>query len=248
MIVDGHAHLGLGREKQLTPHQLIEQMDRYGVNLAVVCPVDEYIVLHNREGNDYILEAVREHPDRLIGFAVANPWYGSQAVEELRRAISEGLRGLKLKSSIQGFSISDEIVYPLIEAATKLHIPIYCHTGTPIFAMPFQLAHLAARYPEVDFIMGHSGASDFWNDVPPVLEMCPNIYVETSKIPPSTIFLLLSHNLTWAERIIFGSNIPVSSYGIELGKINDVVSDREVRAKILGVNMLRLLGGKVNDH
>lgn len=96
IIIDAHVHLGHGREKNLSADDLLAQMHQYGVDRAVICPVDEEIILYNRVGNERILAAVQAHPDRFVGFAVANPWYGQAAVEELRRAIGEGLRGLKL--------------------------------------------------------------------------------------------------------------------------------------------------------
>lgn len=242
MIIDGHAHIGIGREKSLEPNQLIAQMDENGVGRAVVCPVEEHIILHNKEGNDYLLEAVRAYPDRLIGFASVNPWYGVSALEELKRARDEGLRGLKLHPRIQGFAITSDIVFPLIELAGELDMPVYFHTGTYICAQPFQLAQLACLYPEVSFIMGHSGASDFWNDVIPATRIAPNVYLETSKTTPVTIMGLVSKESALRERVIFGSNLPTSSYPLELAKVREAIADENLRAMILGENAMRLLG------
>ena len=71
-------------------------MDESGVERAVVCPMDRHLAVYNRDGNDLVLSAVKRHPRRLIGLATANPWYGAGAVEEVRRALAEGLTGLKL--------------------------------------------------------------------------------------------------------------------------------------------------------
>jgi predicted TIM-barrel fold metal-dependent hydrolase len=242
MIIDAHVHLGHSREKSLEADQLLLQMDQHGVERAVVCPVDQEIILHNRSGNDRILAAVRGHPHRLAGFAVANPWYGEEAVAELRRAIGEGLRGLKLKSSIQGFRLSDEWIDPVVAVAAEAGVPVYCHTGTANFAMPFQLAELARRFPNTPFIMGHGGASDYWYDVRPVLELEPNVYLEISKVPPSGVYAVLTARASWASRILFGSNFPAASYPAELSKIPSITDDPDVRAAIMGGNMIRLLG------
>jgi predicted TIM-barrel fold metal-dependent hydrolase len=241
-VIDAHVHLGHGREKTLDTDQLLALMDRYGVDRAVVCPVDSEIILHNRAGNDRILDAVRAHPDRLVGFAVANPWYGEQAVAELKRAFGEGLRGLKLKSSIQGFRLSDEWIEPVVAVAAEAGFPVYCHTGTANFAMPFQLAELARRFPETHFIMGHGGASDYWYDVRPVMALEANVYLEISKVPPSGVFGVLNARPAWASRILFGSNLPAASYSAELRKIPSVTDDPAVRAAIMGGNMAHLLG------
>jgi predicted TIM-barrel fold metal-dependent hydrolase len=245
MIIDAHVHLGQGREKSLSVDQLLGLMDQHTVERAIVCPVDHEIILHNRAGNDRILDAVRAHPDRLTGFAVANPWGGEEAVAELRRALGEGLRGLKLKSSIQGFRLSDEWIDPLIAEADRARVPVYCHTGTANFAMPFQLAELARRFPNTAFIMGHGGSSDYWYDVRPVLALQPNVYLEISKVPPSAIHAVLTAHPSWRSRIIFGSNLPAASYAAELSKVPSLTDDHEVQTAIMGRNTERLLGRAV---
>jgi len=240
MIIDAHAHLGQGRYKSLTADALLEQMDQNDVDRAVVCPVEEQIVYRNREGNDQILAAVRAHPDRLVGFAVASPWHGEESVEELRRALGEGLRGIKLHPVIQGFSPNDAIVFPLIEIAAEAGVPVYSHTGTAHFGEPFKLAELARRYPEVTFIMGHSGASDFWYDLPRSQEFAPNILFETSRNNPGNYRRMM---LTLgADAIVFGSNAPESLYPLELASVRDLISDEDALNKILGLNMARALG------
>ena len=129
-------------------------------------------MLHNRAGNDLVLGAVRAHPQRFVGFAVANPWYGRAAEEEMRRALGEGLRGLKLHPVIQGFSPNDPLVYPLVEIAADSDVPVYVHSGTAHYGEPFKTAELARRFPQVTFVMGHAGASDFWYNVPRCQRLC----------------------------------------------------------------------------
>jgi hypothetical protein len=245
-VIDAHVHVGQGREKQLTVEELLGEMDRWGVDRAVICPVDEEIVVENRAGNDRILAAVRAHPDRLVGFAVANPWYGEAAVEELRRAIGEGLRGLKLKSSVQGFRLSDEWIDPVVAVAAESQLPVYCHTGTGNYAMPLQLAELARRFPDAPFIMGHGGAGGDYNyyfDVIPAMELESNIYFETSTQTPAGVRRYLGGHLEWAERFIFGSNLPAASFRYELTKMASALEgqDAEVKTGVMGGNIARLL-------
>ena len=244
-IIDAHVHVGHGREKELSVDELLAQMDEYGVDRAVICPVEEEIVVENRAGNDRILAAVRAHPDRLVGFAVANPWFGQAAVEELRRAVGEGLRGLKLKSSVQGFRLSDEWIDPLIAVAAEYKLPVYCHTGTGNYAMPLQLAELARRFPDVPFIMGHGGIGDYnyYFDIFPAMELEGNIYLETSKTTPAGVHRYLSAHPEWAGRFLFGSNLPAASYSYELSKMSMALEglDPDVRAATMCGNMARLL-------
>jgi predicted TIM-barrel fold metal-dependent hydrolase len=239
MIVDAHAHVGQGRYKSLTPEALLEQMDASGIGRAVICPVEEQIILHNREGNAYILSQVRRYPTRFVGFAVANPWYGEAAVKELARALGEGLRGLKLHPTLQGFAVNDPIAYPLVEQAGRYGVPVYVHTGTAHFGEPFKLAELARRYPEVTFIMGHAGASDFWYDLPRCHQCAPNILFETSRNGPGN-YRRMALELG-ADYLVFGSNAPESLYALEMASIRDAITDQAELEKILGLNMVRVL-------
>src|SRR5690348_4304802 len=124
-------------------------MDANGVERAVICPMGAHLVVHNRDGNDLIAASVQDQPDRFIGFATVNPWYGSAALEELDRAVDHlGLVGLKLHPPLQGFEADDDLVFPVLERAIAHGVPIYIHSGTPVSSLPLQILEVAARYPE----------------------------------------------------------------------------------------------------
>src|SRR4030067_771048 len=78
--IDGNATLERGGVKAL-----LEEMDRNGVERMVIGPARNFAAVENRAGNSYIAAAVRRHPDRFIGFAVASPWYGKKAAAALNR-------------------------------------------------------------------------------------------------------------------------------------------------------------------
>ena len=101
MIVDAHCHVGHGVKKSFAVEQLIKTMKSCKVDKTIICPVEEQIVVYNREGNDFVADAVGKYSEKLIGFAVANPWYGKTAVRELERGFTIGLKGLKINSSLQ---------------------------------------------------------------------------------------------------------------------------------------------------
>jgi predicted TIM-barrel fold metal-dependent hydrolase len=230
--------VGQGRYKQLDPEELLRQMDTHGIDRAGLCPVEEGIVWKNQEANDFLLAQVQAHPDRFFGFAVANPWHGAEAVSELRRALGEGLVGLKLHPVLQGFHVNDGFVDPLLELVAEFGGLVYSHTGTPHFGEPFKLCEVARRFPDLTFLMGHSGASDFWNDIPRACAFAPNLFLETSRNGPSTF--LFWKNQVGLERIVFGSNLPESQYPLELASLRDVFDEAEL-VPVLGGTMARLL-------
>lgn len=240
IVVDGHCHLGIGHEYRQTEDDLFREMDKYAIDRAVICPVDRCIAVDNREGNDTVLDAARRHPDRLYPFATANPWYGERAVAELRRAIGEGAKGIKINSALQGFVLCDELVYPIVELAGELNVPIFFHTGTPAYAQPMQLAELALRFPHVKFIMGHMGSTDFKLEAVASGAMAPNIYLDCSWIMPDIVERAVQ--TVGADRVVFSSDSPLSLLRIEMGARRATQLSDGDRDKVMGGNMLRLLG------
>lgn len=206
-VVDVCSRIGVGRlEETRLPETALNEMDAAGVSVSWVAPTDASVAVDNSQGNDYVAGVVREHPDRFVGCAVANPWYGDRSVQELQRAFGNGARVLFLYPPVQGFQLSDRLIDPLIEVAIQHCAPIYAHTGTPICAEPFQLAALAKRFPEGRFIMGHMGYSDFWYDAIPAAQSCDNVWIETSLIDPDMISSGLEALGT--KRFLFGSWSP----------------------------------------
>jgi len=241
-VIDAHCHIGNGRYKKQDAEALIRSMDTCGIEKAVIVPVEEYITVNNEEGNNYILAAVKRYDGRLIGFATVNPWYGQKAVDMLRKYLKQGLKGVKLNPSLQGFLLNDDIVYPIIETAKYYKVPVYFHTGTPIHSLPFQLRDLAVRYPEVNFIMGHMGAWDFGYDTMLAVRGLKNIFLETSLNLSCVIESVIRE--AGSDRVIFGSDSPRSDQKYELEKVTSSCNREEDLEKILYKNITQLLEGE----
>jgi hypothetical protein len=238
-IIDAHCHIGKGIHYQLMPAELVAQMDELKVDQAVLVPADRYIAVDNAEGNDLLLDTIKQWPGRFWGFATVNPWYGERAVVELRRALDAGLAGVKLDPILQGFLLCDPLVYPIVEVAIELNVPIYFYTGTPVNALPLQLSELAQIYPEGHFIMGHMGNTDFWIDVPLALAQAPNVWGEISPNLPSAVNRIIDAGL--ADRLIFGSDAPMMDLELELAKIQYWQATEGQKAAITAGNILNLL-------
>lgn len=238
MTIDGYCTLGVDREYDLTGSALLYGMDRAGVDRAVIAPVDRHLAVSNREGNDFILKAAAARPDRFIPACSANPWYGDAAVQEVRRAAQKGARLLVLHPFVQGYLANDELVWPLLDAASAEKLPVYLHTGPPGNATPWQVVDLADRYPSVDFIMGHCGATDFWNDVVDAGKAGHNVYLESSLARPFSLVARLKE--VGIHRGIMGSFAPINELTFEWDQMRRVLSPEDWQ-DVCGGNLLRLL-------
>jgi predicted TIM-barrel fold metal-dependent hydrolase len=238
-VIDGHRHLGRGVDIDEDVDQILADMDEHGVSMAVVVPSDREIAVDNRVGNDAVLAAAAAHPDRLLPMATVNPWYGTRAVTELRRAVQGGAVGLKLHPALQGFLLCHEMVHPVVAECQASRLPIYVHTGTPPFAQPLQLVELARTFPEAVFIMGHAGSTDFKADALAAAVGAPNIVVETSWTLPRRLAQLVE--AYGADRVMFGSDAPLSSLGLELANHWAAGLATRDAAAVMGGTALRVL-------
>jgi len=214
-------------------------MDEWSVDRAVIAPSDEFVAIYNDEGNRRIGDLARLHPDRFSGLAVANPWYGNKALDCLRRAFEDGMVGLYMHPGRQGFHLTERVIDPLIELCIEYSRPIYSHTGAPVCSMPHQLAELAGRHPDAQFIMGHAAWSDFGGyDAIPAVNQASNITVEMSCTAPGFVGRFICE--VGPGRALFGSAYPRSRYAFEIPKIKGLNLPRDVYEKLMSGNARRL--------
>jgi predicted TIM-barrel fold metal-dependent hydrolase len=243
MIVDGHVTLGRVDGVEVEAGTLLAQMDRAGVELALVSPDPRETAVAHREGHDRLLELCGQYPGRLLAYATANPWLGAAAVEELDRALAAGAVAIKLHPYLQGFQPVESIVDPIMELATDRGVPVYVHSGTPVQATPFQVAALADRFPTVPVILGRAGKTDFKADAAPALQATPNLYGDTAHDFPLT-GMAAQLAAAGPRRVVFTSDFPYGDVCHELRRARALPAGDAVLRDVLGGNLLRLLQGK----
>jgi predicted TIM-barrel fold metal-dependent hydrolase len=247
MIIDAHVRLGTGREVELSARQLLSTMDSLGIDKTVVSPDERSIAVANSAGNIAVAKAAAASGGRLLAYAVANPWRGREAVDELGRAADLGAVALAVDAVLQGFDLLDGLVDPLLEFAADAGWPVYVRTGTPPTALPLPLASLARRHPSVSFIMGRSGATDFWIDAAPALRYAPNLYADTSYAPWDTVLSEFARDeQIGTSRVLFCTDSPYTVPEAELKRVRDWTITESQRACVLGGTAYQLFVG--NQH
>lgn len=238
MTIDGYCTLGVDREYDLTEGALLEDMDQADVEWAVIAAVDRFLAVDNRQGNDFLLRAAAAHPDRFIPSCSVNPWYGEGGLAELRRALGLGARMVVLHPAVQGYQANDELVWPVLEVAAGEKVPVYVHTGNPGSASPWQVVDLAERYPGLDLIIGHCGATDFWNDMLSAGKAAPNLFLESSLARPFQFNRYLEE--VGYQKGIMGSFVPINDLVFEWEQMRGVLP-LEYAADVCGGNLHGLL-------
>jgi len=235
MIVDAHNHIGRRKGLVFTVEELLQRMDKGGVDRCVVFSHSEAI------NNDYVAEAVKKHPDRLIGFAVVNPWE-ERAEEELKRCIN-GLRfeGLWLHPVRHGYLLDDhDLLDPLFAICSGARIPVIAHGTSHVPCIPNHFEEMALTFPDVILIIAHMGYMYETNSAISVAARNANVYLEMSGVFVRQVKQALRE--VGAKKVLLGTNTPEGDFEFEISKIKSSTSDAEEMSLILGQNMLRILG------
>lgn len=237
-IIDACCYLS---ETDDYPENLIRQMDISGIDIAVVHPFERGFACENEAVNDRVIDFCRKYPARLIPSVTVNPWRRDSSAL-IARYLDRGAKILVFDPSLQGFNICGHLLDEICErqSVQKSKIPFFFHTGHYSFGAPSQLAMLALRFPDLTFIIGHAGATDFGTDVVPVCNICRNIIIESSFARPSG-FIAKAARIGF-DRAVFGSGFPQNSLCLEISEMKRLLP-AENRDPVLGSNLLKILGG-----
>ncbi len=121
------------KARMATAADLVAAMDRHGIACAVTFGFgwrDPGLI---RLANDAVIQAVRDYPDRLIGFAVAQPT-DAGAAAEVERCAEAGLCGIgELMPHGQGFRLSDtRRLQPVMRVAIERDLIVLTHASEPV--------------------------------------------------------------------------------------------------------------------
>ncbi|MBL7126040.1 MAG: amidohydrolase [Dehalococcoidales bacterium] len=278
MIIDFHTHVFPPRVKQkrsqyidrdpcfallydkkeakiATTEELIESMDRAGIDISVI--VNLGWITHELcvETNDYILESIARYPKRLIGFCTVQPQSLDAAIAEIERCARGGARGIgEMRPDMQLLDLGDDpIITPFMEAIKQHRLIFLTHTSEPAghdypgkgIITPDILYPFITANPDVTIVCAHwGGGLPFYALMPEVQKALRNVYFDTaasSFLYQPQIYALVSQ-LVGADKILFGSDYPLLPQTRLLQEINSAALTDEEKGLITGENARKLLG------
>jgi len=77
--------------------------------------------------NDHIAGIVEKYPKRFIGLGTLPMQTPELAIKELERCMKIGLRGVEIGSHINDWNLSDEVLFPVFQAAEQLGAAVFVH-------------------------------------------------------------------------------------------------------------------------
>ncbi len=194
--------------------------------------------------NEVVADYVRQHPDKLVGWASVDPNDGD-CIERLVYAVEElGLRGLKLGPAYQHFDPADRRHWPLYRRCNELNLPIMWHQGTTFpslarlkWANPLQLEDVAMDFPDLRMIIAHLG-HPWEEDTVALVRKCPNMYTDISAVHyrPWRYWqaMVTATEYGVVSKILLGSDFPSGSLA------NVIAGLRNINAPVEGTGLPRI--------
>lgn len=275
MIVDIHTHVGeehdpaFGYAWGFKDDDLIKHMNgpfhyrggRIRVDKALAMPVagitirETSFLDHHRS----VLRAIEKYPDRISGTFMCNIHLGAEkAVKAMKYFVTKkGFKALKLHPTMHRWwgERSLSILEPIIEQAVKFKLPILWHTGDTPYGLPVQVAPIAERFRDANFILCHFGTQmiTYALEAIYVAKKNDNIYLETGWGPLPRLREGIAG--VGAEKLIFGTDCPPLDMGGHLRNIEALGFPRPLGVGvkeedldlILGGNIARLMGIRLSE-
>ncbi len=261
MIIDFHTHCfpqkiaeraieklsyvsgGLIPQHAGTVESLIEEMDKDGVDLSVVLGIATNPG-QQKNVNDFASLINKE--ERLVAFGSVHP-DSPDALDELERIKSLGLKGIKFHPEYQEFYVDDEKMKPIYKKISELGLVTIFHAGhdygypEPYHCMPENLSN-ALKWFESPVVAAHWGGAGCKEQV--VKHLCgKDVWFDLSfgygNMPKSFAQEIIDKHTP--ERLVFGSDMPWHRPSWEMRLIESLDLTKEDKEKIYYKNALKLL-------
>ena len=167
-------------------------------------------------GNDAMLDLQTQHPANVRCYVAVNPNDRGAAVAEIDRCVAAGAIGLKLAAARRA---DDAVVQPVIDRARTHGLPVLHHIWqqrkrhwpSQDISDGRDLALLAARNPDVWFILAHiGGGGDYQHTFAAVREV-PNVLLDLSGSGADRGMLDAAAATVGARRLMWGADITLDT-------------------------------------
>jgi predicted TIM-barrel fold metal-dependent hydrolase len=204
-----------------SPRAFLKYMDRAGVDRAVLVNSASPDVTGFPPGvNPMVAKYAEEDPKRLISCGSLHPRHSTNVMADLEEIVRLGLRLIKVHPPHQLFYPNDYLrgmkeLELLYRTAESNGIPVMFHTGTSIFpgarnkyADPIYVDDVAVDFPKLKIVLAHGGRPLWTETAFFLVRRHPNVYLDISSIPPTSLLKYFPRLVEIAHKTMFGSDWP----------------------------------------
>lgn len=247
--IDAHGHLGPSAgyvlERQAEPVQLalaLKTMEAAGINTMILSGM-EAILGDSVKGNDQLESILKPHTNRFKGYVAFNPFFGRELAACFKRYFAGPVFvGFKTLCDYWGVPITDPRFRPMWEYAERHRLPVLNHTWQGTLDSPALLAEIVQKYPNVQFILGHSGGGDRGRlEAKELAARHRNVFLEWCGSFHCARPWEETLRVVGSRQVVFGTDAMAHEINWELGRLLSLaIGDAPLKA-ILGGNMRRIL-------
>jgi predicted TIM-barrel fold metal-dependent hydrolase len=247
LVIDSHAHMshdGAGGVGFMhlpfgDATSMIERAKLMGIDEMCVSGFLAVWTDHE-EGNRIVWEAMKRYPKFYHGYAALQPQY----VKDWKRALQTvygkyKMEGMKPYHPRTNLPYDDKLWTPWYEYGNRINSYALIHPSPNVVA---EINQIAPKYPNISFIIAHSGAS--FRDARLGIEMAqknPNVYLEITltSVTFGVIEFMVKH--LGAERVLFGTDQPMRDPIPQFGWMAYSHCSFEEKKKMFGQNMRKII-------
>lgn len=214
--IDAHSHIGAfggWAGVNFDETRLLEQMDKFDIEKT-------FLTASSYQTNEELARAFHHHPDKIVPMVWMNPAQDKVKEKLDHYILDEGFAGIKMQPLFDAFVTDDPIVDPVMDYARDHDLPVFIHCGHPPYSLPWQIALVAERYPDVRVTMLHMGHGHgvYIDASIKMARRLPNLYLEMSGMPmPSKIYE--AYKTVGSDRVMFGIDSPFHAPQVEIDKV-----------------------------
>ena len=227
---------------------LVAEMDACGIDQAMILPI-AFGLPFGDDLTERWMTAIREtsSQERFLPGASIHP-RDPDRIEKLERYAAAGARMIKLHPTVQRFYPDDRDLMEVYEACERLGLHVFFHAGragiepegTHRYAMPRHYEGALRSFPNLQFVLGHSGARDF-EAMARIGAPLENAWFGIHGQGVSRLDELIQ--ATGGERLLFGTDWPFYHLAATLAKVLIVTEGQDdLRERILRGNAVELFG------
>ena len=246
-VIDAHAHIvqkgGRGAAmvamNEADAEAVVRRNRRLGVQRTCVSAWTAIWSDHEL-GNRDTLQAMKELPGEIVGYAAINPLY----VQDWQQTLVYyhqlcGFTGMKPYYPRWRIPYNDPLFDPWYEYGNRHHLFCLLHASDNFTV---EVRDLAARFPDINFLLAHSGAS--WTAARSQTALAkefPNVFLEITYTSVLEGVIEYMVHEVGSERVLYGSDAPMRDPCPQFGWVAFADLSEEEKRNILGRNMARIL-------
>ena len=226
-----------------TVDKLLREGEKAGISHHVVHGV-AMNEKHIESVNNFLIETVRLHGDRITAFGAMHPNY-ENVHTELRRMKDNGLSGVKIHPDMQNIYLDSGTSIRMFSQIAEMGMPAMVHMGDYRYSYshPRQMEKLLNAVPNLVVICAHLGGWSQWSQAWQALSEREQVWVDTSASlyyckKDEGAELIRKYN---ADRIMFGTDFPGWYPQIEVERFNALPLTAEEKEKISTKNAIAFL-------